>query len=221
MAAENYEWKKINQDARFDVYKVAKPTIYRAIKEFVRVWGVNVEVYQPEKLGIGGHTDSSRTVFNTKEPIYEGAAFVPSTVQGHSGRGGLAVLDIFDRKTPRIFFDKKVELPNGALVIVRDMKRVFNYIIDEKITSISPNNEDVYQIYTLTPFNVIDNKLNEQELEAAEKRRHYDISEFEVDEDYDTVKNDKIDRGQKFTDTETHKFGNIKILKNNKRLNND
>lgn len=218
MASENYEFKRIEQSTRQDVYRVAKPLIARAIREFVRVWGVNVDVYQVKKMGISGHYDASRATFDREHPIYTGSAFLPSVVQSQVNRGRLALMEIFDRKSPRIFFDKHIELPNGSLVVVRDMDRVMNYLIDEKRTAISPNSEDVYQVYNLVPYNVIDKKLNSEELESATEKREFDITEFELPDDYDN-NDEKESRPQTFTNNKDHTFNNISVIDTDEGIN--
>lgn len=218
MSQENYDFKRINQKARFDAYRPAKAVIYRAIKELVRVWGVNVEIYQQKKMGIGGHTDSSRAEFDTDNAIYTGAAFVPSVVQSQVNRGRTAMMDIFDRKSPRIFFDKKIEVPNGSLVVVRDMDRVMNYLINEKRTAISPNSEDVYQVYDLVPYNIIDKKVNAEELESASDKYKLDIDEFIVPDDYNN-KNNKSTRKQSYTSTKKVKYTPISVTDSDADIN--
>lgn len=211
MSNEIYQDQPFIQNARFDVYKQAKVFIPRAIKEMIRVWGVNVEIYQQSKMGIGGHTDNSRAEFSDI-PLYKGSAFVPSVVQSQVGRGRTAMLDIFERKTPRIFFDVNIELPYGALVVVRDMDRVMNYILKEKKTAISPNSQSVYSSYDLVPYNIIDKNINKDELENVKeaKRDTIDIDEFIVEDDYDNTDN-TLPRKQTFTDTNKKTFNNVAV----------
>ena len=103
-----------------DMYKGANKLVPRAIKQLIKSWGVDIEVFRPTSNGILGKYDTSRIEYE-KDSFFSGRAFIPSIMQKRKGNSALDNLSIFQDKSPRMFTEEHIDFPDSSLVVVRNV----------------------------------------------------------------------------------------------------